>query len=140
MTKSEQLRQLIETIVRKEVRAILPQVVKEVMANLIMEATTSDVATEGYDNSAKRRQLLEQTRQETMSSMVGWDEEDGPPSFGENAVRGNGRNTGVNIVESRINENGNVIPIDPSQIPKNVLAAMNRDYSGVMASWSKIKK
>lgn len=141
MTKTEQLRKLIETVVRKEVRALLPQLVKEVMANMILESHTPTISDDGYDNSSKRRQLMENSAPASMRAstsmreLVGWDEEDGPPTMGESVVPNKGGK--INYVTEYINEAGHPIPIDPTRIPENVLEAMNKDYRGLMSTWKK---
>lgn len=128
--KSEQLKKLIEAVVRKEVRAIVPQIVKEVMAGMILESHTPSVAANtNYGNSDKRMSLMEESYNQQRGPMVEWDGDDFP--LPGRAGRTGGAH-GLNLPTAAISEQGNVVPIDPSRTPDAVVRAMNTDYRDFM--------
>jgi hypothetical protein len=135
MSKTEQLKKLIENIVRKEVRALLPHLVKEVMANMIMESATPSLSSDGYDNSNKRKQLLEQTPRQPSQNLVSWEDDD---SFDQPShVR---PPSNLNTITEVYTDSGMKIPVDPNRIPEAVLKAMNTDYRGFMEEMKKYKR
>jgi hypothetical protein len=130
--KNEQLRKLVEQLVRKEVQAQLPRLVKEVMANLILESNIGESYSEprpiretvGLDDEFEEYPTMGKRVMDTshLSSMMG------APSLNS------GMRPDANLItiDSAMTENGNQIPISPNQIPKEVLKAMNKDYSQIL--------
>ena len=126
MTKNEQLVRLVEAIVRKELKTmlptILPKVIKEVMAGLIMESVTSDdldftpTPTPSRGNAHKRRAMMESY------------EEDEPQLAVRRPVRA-AVNENLNLPTNMMTESGNVIPINPHAVPDFIVKAMNKNYS-----------
>jgi hypothetical protein len=137
-SKNEQLRRLIEAMVRKEVKEILPtvvpQVVKEVMMGMINEAVVSPKATQIPGNSDKRRRLMEVDLEDddlyeeppmprrTRRDMGPWDGGDAPVSLRES----------LNMPSKMATESGNLVPVSPDKIPDFIVRAMNRNYSDVL--------
>jgi hypothetical protein len=155
MSANEKLIKLIEAMIRKEIKEqlprLVPQVVKEVMSNMILEANTS-VPTPSYSNSEKRRNLQENRNEEfedyptmgarpktsmDLASMVGWDG-DAPGIGGANFAPS--RKNDMITVDSAISESGNIIPIRPEQVPEFVTNAVNKDYSGILSRLNVTKK
>jgi hypothetical protein len=161
MSANEKLIKLIEAMVRKEVKEqlpkLVPQVVKEVMSNMILESKTT-IPTPTYSNSDKRRSLQENYRDDSndfedyptmgarpktsmdLSSMVGWDG-DTPPGQGvfqtPDAMR---RSNDIITVDAAMSETGNQIPIRPEQIPEGILKAFNKNYGPVLDRLNITKK
>lgn len=144
MSKNDQIRRLIEAIVRKELKEIVPQVVKEVMAGMIMEATVSPEATQFRGNSDKRIRMTESTR----TYLDDTDYEDAPvarPSRPRPAVEWDGGDgpalqmegyAGLNVPTKAATESGNLVNINPAAVPDFIIKAMNTNYSGFMQSVS----
>lgn len=140
--KSEQLKRLIETMVRKEVRAIVPQVVREVMAGMILEgASASAPAPTGLDNSEKRRRLMEAS-----GTADGYEEYPTLNRANLAAALGYGDFGAPNAPAARRNmvfeghtENGTAVPVDASKLPDHVVNALTRNYSDVMKALEKRK-
>lgn len=152
MSKNDQIRRLIEAIVRKELKQILPevvpQVVKEVMAGMIMEAAVTPQATQFRGNSEKRIRMTEASRgyldedaydyeeppmpaQPRRRPAVEWDGGEGPGMQMEGFAGGGGY-SGLNVPTKAATETGNLVPINPNAVPKFIIEAMNRNYSGFL--------
>ena len=153
MSKNDQIRRLIEAIVRKELKQILPevvpQVVKEVMAGMIMEAAVTPQATQFRGNSEKRIRMTESARsyvddeslyedEVPMASAprrrpaVEWDGGMGPGRLSTEGFGGGGYAEELNVPTKAATETGNLVPINPNAVPKFIIEAMNRNYSGFL--------
>lgn len=144
---NEQVRKLIHKLVLEEVRRVLPGVVKEVMAGIIMESTVSEAAFTG--NSNKRRALMEasgnpsefdeyptmrpQFDRSAMAAKMGYG--DFNNMRGE-AMAPDGREM---IVSSGVTEHGTAVPVNPAELPDHVVNALTRNYSDVMAALNRRK-
>ena len=160
MTKNDQMRRLIEAVVRKELSEILPvivpQVIKEVMSGLLMEQVVTSEATEFRGNSNKRKNMFEQTsRNQRQDRDDEYEEDVAPrsrrrlPSFDSDSDemlaerytpptrRRNIDN--LNLPSKMLTESGNAIDIDPSAVPDFIVNAMNKDYSGFMKNLASVK-
>jgi len=151
MTKSDQLRKIIETMVRAEVKRIVPTLVKEamtqVMGQLIMEATLDvdePVSPPLASNSSKRRKITE-------ARPIADDDDDYVPSVPKRSRRemaemlGYGDGMPMNEVANpagvevsyAIGASGNPIPIDPASIPEELTEVFSKDYSALMKRLAK---
>jgi len=148
MAKNEQIKRLIEALVEREVRRLLPEAVKQVFANIISESVidvSNRMAPQG-GNAHKRRAITESFETEEwptlgggtldtsrMADMLGYGDMR-PSGFGGRSMG----NTGVTI-DMAMTENGTPVPIDPRAIPKELTDALNRDYSSLVKAWDKRK-
>lgn len=158
MSQQEKLKKMIEAMVRKEVRAIAPQIIKETMAQVMGELIMESTATLPENgNSHKRRALTEasymnsaeldeypnipvrmapqvrpQLDRNAMAARRGYGEFVG--QHGGEAIAPNGKEM---IVSSKVTEHGTPIPVDPTELPDHVIHALTRDYRDVMAILNK---
>lgn len=151
-TKSDQLKKILEQMVRAEVNRVVPMLVKEemlkVMGGMLMEGRRPerevhiDNERPFAGNSNKRRELMhaaqepdEDTPQFDRASLAE------AMGYGEYATTPRGSRAGRKVMlDSRITENGNVIPINPNDVPDSVMEAINRDYSGLIKAWEEKKR
>jgi hypothetical protein len=140
MAKNEQVKRLIELLVQKEVRRLLPEAVKQVLGGIISEAVVdlSDTAISG--NAHKRRAITEVTSTDSWPTLGGGvlDTSRMADMMGYGDMRSGPSSRGVSV-DMAMTENGTPIPIDPRSIPKELHDAFNRDYSGLVKAWDKKK-
>lgn len=152
--KNEQIKKMIEAMVQKEVRRLLPEAVKQVMAGIINEAVVNLPAhtaapSAGVNNSHKRRNLQEgsgvsegyepyptmPTRfdRQAMAARAGFE----PLGMDLGGI-GMGSNIPAPglITAPAITENGTAVN---AEIPDHVLDAFNTDYRGFMKAMGKHK-
>jgi hypothetical protein len=137
---NEQLTKVIRAMVLKEAKAIVPALVKEVMASMLMESVMNNPAPTG--NSHKRRALQEvsgnpadyaeypsvnQNRRAALATAAG---------YGDMLTGNHGSDL---IVSTALTENGTAIPVDPNSLPDHVVNALTRNYSDVMKALDKKK-
>lgn len=142
MAKNEQVKKLIEALVQKEVRRLLPEAVKQALSGIISEAVIdlSDTMP-SVGNAHKRRAITETVGVEEwpsigegvldtsrMAEMMGYGD------LRPGMVRGGGVS-----VDMAMTENGTPVPVDPRSIPKELHDAFNRDYSGLVKAWDRKK-
>ena len=141
-TKNDQLKRLIEAMVQKEVRQLLPQIVptliKEVMAGLIMQSPMPQPS----GNSEKRRALqeisgLDYDEYPTMpvprGPAAGMDRARMAELMGYGEYANGGRGSGI-TVDKIVTEHGTEIPIPASAIPDSLHQAFNKDYRSMLQS------
>lgn len=141
MTKNEQIKRLIEVLVQKEVRRLLPEAVKQVLGGIISEAVVDLSTVAGaVGNAHKRRALTEVTATEEWPSLGGGvlDTSRMADMMGYGDLRSGPSRGGV-TVDMAMTENGTPIPVDPRSIPKELHDAFNRDYSGLVKAWDSRK-
>jgi hypothetical protein len=150
-TKSDQLKKILEQMVRAEVNRVVPMLVKEemlkVMGGMLMEGRRPEREAHIDDerpftgNSNKRRELMQSAQDhdetEPQFDRASLAEQMGYGEYASGASRRSGRKV---MLDSRITENGNVIPINPSEVPDSVMEAINRDYSGLIKAWEEKKR
>lgn len=139
--KNDQLMKLVESIVRKEVARIAPTIIREtmtrVMGNMILEAADSLEASSPTPtvNSNKRRALQENT--------VTYENDEWPTMGGETmtsltglrgATPARAANPNRVTMDSAMTEHGNVVPLNPSEVPEHLDKIFNHDYSNLMKS------
>lgn len=144
--KNAQIKKLIEQMVQKEVRRLLPEAVKQVMAGMINEAVVNLPPTAGIDNSQKRRAIMEAsgTGYEEYPTMGGrpFDRNRMSAAMGFEPLGMNvgGQFTGPAhqgmITAPAITEQGTAVNVELSD---ELLSAFNRDYSGLMKAMDKKK-
>jgi hypothetical protein len=144
--KGEQLKKLIEAIVRREIQSLVPQLVKESLLGVLLEHNLggkqiNPVASFGVPDNSYKRQMLQQNINE--ASGVGYEDypEMNRSRIAEMMGYGDmgGGTGGLITVDSMAGEGDGASPrpIHPSQIPPDVMAAMNRDYSALVKAWDK---
>lgn len=141
MAKNEQVKKLIEALVQKEVRRLLPEAVKQVLGGIISEAVidlSGTVPSSG--NAHKRRAITETVGTEEWPSIGGGVLDTGRMAdmMGYGDLRPGAGRGGVSM-DMAMTENGTPIAIDPRSIPKELHDAFNRDYSGLVKAWDKKK-
>ena len=148
MSKSEQFKALVEQMVRREVKRVVPQLVKETLSNMILESRVEvgeDV--EIPNNSYKRQRIQEQTQpeMEPYPTMTGrpfdrsrMAEIMGPMDdftfMGES--RGGRSQPGLITAPAIHHETGTAINVPVSD---ELLNAFNRDYRPLMKAIDKNK-
>lgn len=144
MAKNEQVKRLIEALVQKEVRRLLPEAVKQVLGGIISEAVIdlSSAPQAPVGNSHKRRAITESTGHEDWPTLgggvMGSDRLAEMIGYGDLRPNGDGSRGGITL-DHALTESGNPIPIDPRSIPKEVQDALSRDYTDLVKAWSKKK-
>ena len=151
--KNEQIKKMIEAMVQKEVRRLLPEAVKQVMAGMINEAVVTLPAHAPTNpatvpnNSHKRRNLQEAsgvaegyepyptmpTRydRQAMAARAGFE----PLGMDLGGMGVTPPHQGL-ITAPAITDNGTAVP---AEIPDHVLDAFNTDYRGFMKAMDKHK-
>lgn len=154
---NEEAKKLIAALVQREVRRILPEICRQLISNSIMEAVVNVPKSGPFpiSNGHKLQAMRESARpgeleeyptlgerpydRSRLQEMMGYGE--GPPRMervsledGEVSLQHSRSPISVNVA---LDANGNHVPIQQSQIDPAVYAAMNRDYSKMVKSWSK---
>jgi hypothetical protein len=139
-TKSDQLKKILEQMVRAEVQRVVPILVKEemlrVMGGMLMERTLP--ASEPWQgNSDKRRELMNEAAYAPAADRPPMDRASLAEAMGYGDMLPMDRVAtptarGGITLSSRVDQHGNVIPIDPTMVPDIVQQAINRDYRAVM--------
>lgn len=140
MAKNEDTKRLIAALVRNEVRKLLPEAVKQVLSGIISEAVI-DLSPSPMGNSGKRVALTENSQYDEWPTMGARPMQTGNMAammgYGD-MVGASPSRAGLITVDTVHTEHGTV-PINPASIAPEVLAAMNKDYSGLMKAWDKQK-
>jgi len=141
MAKNEQVKRLIEALVEKEVRRLLPEAVKQALSGIISEAVidlSGPIAPTG--NAYKRRAITEGALAEEWPTMGGGilDTSRMADMLGYGDMRPGAGRGGVSV-DMAMTENGTPVPVDPRSIPKELHDAFNRDYSGLVKAWDRKK-
>jgi hypothetical protein len=153
---AEKLKMLIEAIVRKEIKTMVPHLVKEAMANLIMETSI------GQSYPQARQQINNQQFTGNSHKRVNIQEASGEgyeeyPTLGGKTINAAARYAAIMggeqfspvgaqhgiipqqnpgfITVDRMNssqEFGEPIPVNPAALPDHLLAAFNTDYRDKM--------
>jgi len=131
--KNDQLVRLVEAIVRKEMKrvlpTILPKLIKESLAGIIMEShvTMEPDDIDVVDNSHKRRTLMESTSGYEPYPTMPITRNEIAQNF--RASHGAAGRENLNIPTKALTESGNQIPIPPEAVPDFIIRAMNKNYS-----------
>lgn len=143
MTKNEQFRQMIQEIVKREVSQIVPLMVREVMAGMLMEIAVSRHENSPVLENTKKAKTLREVSYanspaesdvySTMKAPVDRDELAAILGYGDLVQS---RRTDLISVDHAmpIADNASPIPISPNQVPEAVIKAMNTDYRAFMQS------
>lgn len=148
-TKSQQLVRLVEALVRKELKTMLPkivpQVIREVMAGMILEGVSENERTIP-NNSGKRHTLQEVSGRPgemeeypTMRRTLDRSQFAASIGYGDLSPNGHSNNNSIMVVPAINERTGAEIPIDPNSLPDHVINALNKDYGPLMQRMS-IKK
>lgn len=146
---TEQFKKMISETVRTELKKMVPVMVKEVMATMLMEVAVNRQETAIRGNSHKAQALRESSYMQDMSE---FDEYPTMPSkiqpmgggidrarMAEMMGYGEYHPKNQLIVSSAHTESGTPIPIDPTELPDHVVHALTRNYSDVMKALEKRK-
>jgi len=146
-TKNEQLVRLIEVVVRRELKTLLPvimpKVIKEVMAGMIMESVTelSEDDIQFTGNSEKRQKLVEQRSAMEEYPTMRYSRTDLVQADGLDLRRpAVAVPSDLNIPSKALSESGNHIPISPSAVPDFIIKAMNKNYSQDLQAVDRLTK
>jgi hypothetical protein len=150
--KNEQIKKYIQKLVHAEVRRLVPDAVRQVLAALVEVAPIDVNETAMYDNSVKRQKLQESNTghepypslrpvhdSSHMADLMGYGEYNGKPSpRAVNEHGASGARRGIQITEMMsAGETGNPIPVDPSTFPPELQKAFSRDYTELVRAMVK---
>lgn len=149
MATNEQIKTYIRKLVEEEVAKVAPKIIRETISRalgqLIVEASDlAEIEQPVRGNSEKRRALSEAVGMEEFPTMSGrtFTSERMTEVVNRKAAKAldiaplPGTRELI-TVDSAMTENGTPVPINPNDIPKGVMKAMNHDYRKLMKTYLK---
>jgi hypothetical protein len=146
MSNADKLKKYISSLVEQEIRRTVPELVREVMAEVVGNMIMESKAELPTANSHKRRSLQEASfghpsemeaypDAPVRAQATGFDRSRMASLMGYGDVAPTHASTGKTlIVSSAITEHGTDVPVDPNSLPDHVIDALTKDYRPVMAA------